>query len=151
MSGLNHLEGEMVNILADGNVVESMVVTGGVITLPFPAGVVHIGLPIESDLETLDITTASQNMREKQKLINHVSLVVEESTGIWCGPDADHLTEYKQRSDENYDESQRLAAGLIDLRIQATWNKNGRVFVRQSNPLPITILAALPEVNLGGS
>ncbi|MBV5338149.1 MAG: hypothetical protein J0665_01130 [Deltaproteobacteria bacterium] len=151
MSGLNHLEGETVNILADGNVVEPKVVVNGTITLPYPAGVVHIGLPIESDLETLDITTASQSLREKQKLINHVSLVVEESTGIWCGPDADHLTEYKQRSDENYDENQRLAAGLIDLRIQATWNKNGRVFVRQNNPLPITILAALPEVNLGGS
>lgn len=151
MSGLDHLEGETVNILADGNVVEPKVVVGGTITLPYPAGVVHVGLPIESDLETLDITTASQNLREKQKLINHVSLIVEESNGIWCGPDPDHLTEYKQRSDENYDENQRLAAGLIDLRIQATWNKNGRIFVRQNNPLPITILAALPEVNLGGS
>ena len=151
MSGLDHLEGETVSILADGNVVEPLLVVNGSVTLPYPAGVVHIGLPIESDLETLDITTASQSLREKQKLINHVSLVVEESTGIWCGPDADHLTEYKQRSDENYDENQRLAAGLIDLRIQATWNKNGRIFVRQNNPLPITILAALPEVNLGGS
>ena len=151
MSGLDHLEGETVSILADGNVIDPALVVNGTVTLPNPAGVVHIGLPIESDLETLDITSAQNNMRDKQKLINHVSLIVEESTGIWCGPDADHLTEYKQRSSENYDQPTGLTNGLIDLRIQATWNKNGRIFVRQDKPLPVTILAAIPDVNLGGA
>ena len=151
MSGIDHLEGETVNILADGNVVDPAVVVNGTVTLPNPAGVVHIGLPIESDIETLDITSAQNNMRDKQKLINHVSLIVEESTGIWCGPDAAHLTEYKQRSTENYDQPTGLTNGLIDLRIQATWNKSGRIFVRQDKPLPVTILAAMPDVSLGGA
>jgi hypothetical protein len=151
MSGLDHLEGKTVDILADGNTVPQQVVTSGTVTLPQAAGVVHIGLPITADFETLDISVAGQNLRDKQKLINHVSLIVEESTGIWCGPDADHLTEYKQRSTENYDQSTGLANEIIDLRIQATWNKQGRVFVRQAKPLPVTILAVIPEVTAGGS
>jgi len=151
MSGLGHLEGKSVCILADGNELPQQVVTGGAVTLEYPAAVVHIGLPIEADFETLDITAAGQNLRDKQKIINHVSLIVEEAANIWVGPDADHLTEYKQRSTESYDESTRLASGNIDLRIQATWNKNGRLFIRQSKPLPLTILAVIPEVSVGGS
>jgi hypothetical protein len=151
MSGLEHLEGKTVDILADGNVEPQRVVTAGRVTLANAAGVVHVGLPIESDFETLDISVPSQNLRDKKKIVNHVSLIVEESQGVWCGPDADHLIEYKQRTDENYDESARMAEGNIDIRIQATWNKAGRVFVRQAKPLPVTILAVIPEINVGGS
>lgn len=151
ITGLDHLEGKTVDILADGNVSPSQVVTGGTVTLGFPASVVHAGLPIVADFETLDISSTQQNIRDKQKIINHVSLMVEESMGVMVGPDVDHLTEYKQRGYENYDVPSTPLNQLIDIRIQANWNKSGRVFVRQAKPLPVTILAVIPEVSIGGS
>lgn len=150
LSGLDHLEGKAVDILSDGNVSAQQVVTGGAITLPFPGAVVHVGLPIISDLETLSISAPSQNVRDKQKIITHVSMIVEESVGISAGPDADHLTEYKQFRD-SYDAPPSEVNEIIDLRIQATWSKTGRVFVRQDKPLPITILAVIPDVSMGGA
>lgn len=151
IAGLSHLEGMTVNILADGCEEEPRIVTGGVVTLDRPAAVVHAGLPIVADLETLDISSSGQNIRDKQKLINHVSLQVQESMGVMVGPDPGHLTEVKQRALENYDETAAPISTLVDLRVQASWNKSGRVYVRQSKPLPITILAVIPEVSVGGS
>lgn len=149
--GLDHLEGETVAVLADGIVQESRVVVAGSITLERPAAVVHAGLPIESDMETLDISVTGQSIREKRKRINHVSFVLDESTALWAGPDADHLTEYRTRFDENYDMPGTVFSGVTDIRIQGTWSTTGRVFVRHSVPLPISVLGVIPEVELGGS
>jgi hypothetical protein len=35
--------------------------------------------------------------------------------------------------------------------VQAKWDKFGNVFVRQTDPLPATILAYIPEVTIGGT
>lgn len=151
ISGLNHLEGETVSILADGNVHAQRVVTGGAITLDRTASVVHVGLPYVSDFETLPVANAQSDTRVKNMIINHVSLTVENSRGIWVGPDADHLTEAKREAFTEYTDSKNETTGLLDLRIQATWKKSGRVFARQVDPLPMSILNVIPEVTYGGS
>jgi hypothetical protein len=78
-------------------------------------------------------------------------MILEESRGLYAGRDENSLVEYKQRSSENYDDPITLLTGIADILIQANWNKNGRVFVRQSDPLPLSILAAIPEVTVGGA
>lgn len=150
-SGLGHLEGETVSILADGNVMGQQVVTGGQVVLQNPASVVHVGLPIISDAETLAISVGSSSIRDKQKLINRLSLIVEESSGVWAGADASNLFEHKQRENEPYDTPVTPFSGLFDISISATWNKQGHAFIRQQDPLPISILSIIPEVTTGGA
>ncbi|MGP0807250.1 hypothetical protein ACAG17_32945, partial [Escherichia coli] len=58
--GLSHLEGQTVNILSDANVEPQKVVSGGAVTLESPGAVVHIGLPITAEFETLDININGQ-------------------------------------------------------------------------------------------
>lgn len=53
ISGLDHLEGREVVALADGDVVAGLTVTGGAVTLPFPASLVHVGLPYTAEIESL--------------------------------------------------------------------------------------------------
>ena len=150
-SGLDHLNGETVSVLADGNVCPQVVVASGAITVPYHAAVVHAGLPYVSDLETLDLVVSGEQIRGKSLLIPRVSLIVEASRGIWVGPDADHLTEYKQRATEPYDDPVAPVSGLIGpIAIGASWNRNGRIFLRQSDPLPLSVLAVIPEVVAGG-
>jgi hypothetical protein len=146
-TNLHHLEGETVSVLADGNVHPQAVVENGSITLQNNAAVVHVGLPYTSDFETLDIA----QMRERAKLIPKVNLLVESSRGIFTGPDADRLFEWKQRATEFYDEPIATYTGLVEVQTAGKWDKNGRIFVRQSDPLPVTILAAIPEVAMGQS
>ncbi len=160
ITGLWHLEGKEVSIFADGFVVASpynsdyptYTVTNGKITLNHCYGVIHIGLPYLVDLETLDIDTAQgETLANKQKLVNHVTLHVEKTRGVFCGPtppdddDTDalqNLYEVRVRdATEGYEGPVEMQTGTVDVHIQAHWNSNGRVFMRQVDPVPMSILA----------
>lgn len=145
-----HLNGKTVSILADGNVGAQQTVTANKVTLPTPASVVHIGLPYECDFETLNLASNSQIITDKFKLINRVNVSVESSRGLFAGPDFDNLLEYKQRAGENYDQPILPETGLFLVQVIGRWDTNGRVAIRQSDPLPLTILAVIPEVAYGG-
>jgi hypothetical protein len=156
LSGLGHLEGKDVSVFADKFVVASpnnpsmdvITVSGGSITLDKPYVVIHVGLPITADIETLDIDSASgESVVDKKKLISKVALIVEKTRGLWAGGDTqdmDDLTEYKLREEEGYEDPVELKTGTIDVNIQPQWNSNGRVLIRQVDPVPATILAIVP-------
>ncbi|UMY63934.1 hypothetical protein [Pseudomonas sp. LS.1a] len=151
ISGLGHLEGKTVSILGDGNVVRQQVVTAGAITLDNPTLVAHVGLPITADFETLDITLQNnQAFLGSKKRINQVVVLCQESRGIFAGPNADNLDEFKQRAGENYGEPIELLTGRAEMEIPCNWNSEGRLFIRQSDPLPLTILGVMPNVQAGG-
>lgn len=150
ISGLDHLEGETVAVLADGFIHPQCVVTSGSITLNRAYSTVHVGLPIVSDLETLEVNASQGNILDKTKLINSVGLLVENTVTVWAGSDADHLYEYKGRSTEAYGAPTSLKDGLLEIPITTNWSKQGRVFIRNSSPLPVSILAVIPDVTAGG-
>jgi hypothetical protein len=151
-SGMDHLEGKACSVLADGNVHPQVTVDSGDIELQYAAAVVHVGLPITADLETLSLTAQSQEtILDKKKLITSLRMIVEDTRGITVGPNANHLTEIKQRTTENYDQAISATTGIMESDIPSDWSKDGRVFIRQSDPLPATILAVMPDVTVGGA
>lgn len=161
VSGLDHLEGKILSVLADGNVLfngdpdddiaSNFTVSSGSITLDRPYSIIHAGLPYVSDLETLDLENINgETLADKKKLINKVTLFVEESRGIFVGPDANHLREAKQRSTEDYGQPVNPLTGTIEVTCDSSWNKHGRTFVRQRDPLPLAVLAIVPNGSVGG-
>ena len=153
ISGLGHLEGKTVSILADGAVHPQRVVTGGSITLDIEASTVQIGLPIEADLQTLPLAVQLQDGSFGQgrfKNVNKVWLRVYRSSGIFVGPSASELTEAKQRTTENYGAPPALKSEEIPIVLTPSWADSGQIFVRQSDPLPLTVVSMTAEVALGG-
>jgi hypothetical protein len=75
--------------------------------------------------------------------------VVSDTRGLSAGPDEDHLEELQTRENENFDEVTQLANETQTFYIANRWNENGRVFIRQSYPLPATVLAVIPKVEVG--
>lgn len=151
ISGLSHLEGKTVSILADGAVHPQRTVTGGTITLDNPASKVQIGLPITADLQTLPIAAQLDGGfgQGRLKNVNKAWLRVYKSSGIWVGPDADNLTEAKQRTTEPYGSPPELKTREIPVMTSPTWADGGQVFVRQSDPLPLTVVSLTTEVAIG--
>lgn len=150
-TGLDHLEGETVSILADGTVLAQQAVSGGSITLDYPAGVVHIGLPYTAEIETLDVTIfGGDPIRDRAKCIPKVAVVVEDTVGLKIGPDAANLDPLVMREDEYYTDPIELQTDVFTAHPATTWNKTGRVLIRQDDPLPATILAIFPQVEIGG-
>lgn len=162
VTGLFHLEGEQVSVIGDGFVEASpyndqystVTVTAGVANLSKCYGVIHVGLPYFSDLETLDIDSPqTETMADKFKYVGKVTAHVEKTRGMWVGPkppsddetDAlENLTEAKITDSTDYDNSKPLKTGTITVAILPEWNSNGRIFIRQVDPLPISVLAIAP-------
>ncbi|WP_260767376.1 phage tail protein [Klebsiella aerogenes] len=150
-SGLEHLEGQTVNILSDASVEPQKVVTGGAVTLEKPGGVVHIGLPINAQFETLDININGQEtLLDKKQLISTVTLVVNASRGIWASTPGGQWYEYPQREFEFYDDPVEDATGKVEVKLDSIWEKNGRLKIRQTDPLPLSVLAVIPRITVGG-
>ncbi|EKZ6351479.1 hypothetical protein [Klebsiella aerogenes] len=150
-SGLDHLEGQTVNILSDASVEPQKVVTGGAVTLEKPGGVVHIGLPINAQFETLDININGQEtLLDKKQLISTVTLVVNASRGIWASTPGGQWYEYPQREFEFYDDPVEDATGKVEVKLDSIWEKNGRLKIRQTDPLPLSVLAVIPRITVGG-
>lgn len=162
VSGLWHLEGEEVAILADGLVIASpnndrypvKSVADGKVSLGRPYAVVHVGLPITADLETLDIDVPQGNsLAGKAKSISDVGLHVESTRGVFVGPKPpeddeedplEGLIEMKCRDNEPIGDPVALKTGVVEVGIRSEWNVNGRIFVRQVDPLPVSVLAIIP-------
>lgn len=151
LSGLAHLEGKTVSILADGSVHPQRIVTGGSVVLQEAAGIAHVGLQYVSDAETLDLElkNANETVQDKKIAVTGLIVRVEESRGIFAGKDKNHLYECKTDRDE-YEPPIELLTGQADIPISNNWQGKGRVFIRQSDPLPLSILAVIPEVTIGG-
>lgn len=160
--GLWHLEGKQVSVFGDRFVVGSpnnasypvYTVTNGSITLDQPYAVLHVGIPFIADLETLDIDTPQGvSMVDKKKLISRITCHVDKSRGLWIGPKPptddtvdplENMTELKIRSSENYNDPVSLATDTVEINLKPEWNSNGRVFIRQVDPLPLTVLSVSP-------
>jgi hypothetical protein len=151
ISGLSHIEGKTVNILADGAVHPRRVVTGGAITLDQAASKVQIGLPITADAKTLPVAMQVDNAfaQGRFKNVNKAWLRVFRSSGIFIGPDFDNLVEAKQRTTESYGSPPSLKSEEIPIVLTPSWADSGQVCIRQSDPLPLTMVSLTLEVALG--
>ena len=149
-TGLDHLDGAQVAILADGNVQPAQTVSNGTITLEHPASTVITGLPFSADLQTLDMDVQGMgSVQGKRKSISAVTLRLENTRGLKAGPDQEHLTEIKERRQEGYGQAIALRTGDERLVLSPSWNTHGSVWIRQDQPLPATVLGLIPEVRGG--
>jgi hypothetical protein len=149
--GLEHLEGESVGILADGTPFTGTV-TGGQLATPLttPASVITVGLPYNSDMETLDIDQDGTQIRGNQKKIIRLGALLDDTiaTGLKIGPDSEYLETYRQDDPEATETVP--TAQFIEGNIEASWRQSGRVFMRQDKPLPVKVLSIMPQGDLGG-
>lgn len=155
ISGLDHLEGELLAVVADGNVVEDLTVLGGMVTLPRAAEKVSAGLAYTPAMETLDVDVGSiaESLKAKEISIAKVTIEVESSRGGWVGPKADDgtstVTEIKPRyQGDNYD-TIALKTFKQEVIIDPQWNLGGGIRIEQRAPMPLAILAVVPEVSVG--
>jgi hypothetical protein len=150
ITGLTHLEGKTVKVLAAGNVVNDLTVSGGQITLPRAATPVHVGLGYNCDLKTLGIDDPETTLQGRKKNVSEVVLSVLESRGAWIGPDENNLVEVKPRFDSDGYDAIALKTFEERVNIEPDWTDGGQVLIRQPDPLPLTILAVTPEFDIGG-
>ena len=151
VGGLSHLEGKTVSILADGAVLPREVVVGGSISIDRAAVKIHVGLQYFSDLQTLPLTLNIEAFGQgRVKNINQAWVRVFQSSGLFVGPTSDKLTEAKMRTNEPYGSPPALRSDEISVNITPTWAQGGQIYIRQADPLPLTIVGVTIEAVVGG-
>jgi hypothetical protein len=147
VSGLDHLEGETVIALNDGNLETGHTVSSGAITLTNRGSVIHVGLPYTGTLESLPLNIAPAT-HSRNKIVKQVALRVDESRGIFVGPNENNLEEFPSRSTELWGDPAALQSDLIRIPISDDWARDSGVTVQSENGLPLSTLSweALTDV-----
>jgi len=149
ISGLDHLEGQTVGILANGATHPDKTVSSGSITLDRSSTNVKVGLAYNSILQTMRIDAGSQNgtSQGKTKRIYEITIRLFESIGVEVGETLDNMERIPFRTSfDPMDEGLPTFTGDKAVEFRGNYDTDGFIFVRQTQPLPLTILSLYPEL-----
>lgn len=149
ISGLEHLEGATVAVLADGAPHPNRVVSGGAITLQAPASKVQVGLPFTPVLQTMRIEAgaADGTAQGKTKRMHKVSFRFINTGSCQVGPDANTLEtlEFRTPSDP-MDSPPPLYTGDKLVAWPGGYDTDGRIYVTTNQPTALGVVAVFPQV-----
>jgi hypothetical protein len=149
ISGLDHLEGQTVSILANGATHPDKTVASGSITLDRASTNVKVGLAYKSILQTMRLDAGSQNgtSQGKTKRIYEITIRLFESIGVEVGESLDNMERIPFRTSfDPMDEGIPPFTGDKAVEFRGNYDTDGFIFVRQTQPLPLTILSLYPEL-----
>lgn len=149
ISGLDHLEGETVAILADGATHPDKTVTNGAVSLDRSVTKASIGLGYTSILQTMRIEAgAAEGVAQGQtKRIHDVTIRLLASVGVEIGSDLENMERIPFRSSANLmDIAIPPFSGDKQVEFRGDFETDGYIYVRQTQPLPINIIGIYPRV-----
>ena len=149
LSGLSHLEGQKVSILADGATHPDKTVSSGSITLDRAVTKAKVGLSYDSILQTMRLDAGAQNgtSQAKTKRIFEITIRLYESVGVEVGESLSNMERIPFRtSADPMDQGIPPFTGDKAVEFRGNYDTDGFIFVRQTQPLPLTILSLYPEL-----
>lgn len=149
VSGLWHLEGETVSVLADGDAFLDMVVTHGKVTLVNPATKIKVGLQYVCRGQTLPVALRDVQSDGNRKNILGLAVRLLDSRGLAFGDSFSNLVEMKDRTDEDWGEEIALRSDSSYVTVNTAWTTEGEIFFEQRYPLPGTVLGFVYDVDMG--
>jgi hypothetical protein len=143
ITGLTHLNGQTVQILADGKTHATRVVSGGSITLDAAYSVVNVGLGYESRIETLPISAASGDGTALGRRVN-ISKVIAHFLETGQAKVKAGGRDYTELFPKHNSAAKELLTGNRAINVSDTWRDGGQVFLKVDSPQPCTLLGLTP-------
>jgi hypothetical protein len=152
ISGLSHLEGQVVDVLNNGASHPQQTVTGGSIALQVPGSVVQVGLPCPCRLWTVRLNAGAQDGTSQGKTARTNKLAVRflDTIGAQYGPSPDdELIDMPFRdADTPMDQPPALFTGDKVVDFPDDYGFDPRVFLMNNQPFPTTIVGIMPTVSV---
>lgn len=148
IGGLDHLEGETVQVLGDGAVLPTEIVSGGEITLDSEVSVAQIGLGYKSKYQSLKLDAGAQagTAVGKIKNIKALTLVILRGHTYNVGISGFPLQERDFREVEDaMDAAVPFFTGEDLSNLAGNWETDPRIIVEVDDPVPFTMLALAAE------
>ncbi len=167
ITGLGHLEGETVQILADGDVMVPQVVSGGQVTLTdgfttLEGSKVHVGLgydsviqPMKLDADTRLGSYLGTTNRLREIVVSfHKSLGIEWATNFASTLDSTIDPEFVKfpfrDTADPMDSSPPLFTGDKSINVLSRHDFDGNIIIKQTQPLPMTVLRMVTKHEVTG-
>ena len=151
ISGLDHLEGETVWVLVDGARHPNRTVSGGSITLQLAGEKVQVGLPSDAILTTMNFEGGNPTgtAQGKTKRAHVMTLRLYRSLGGTAGPTASDVEEMRYRLPSvPMGSAPPPFTGDLDVEWPADYDKAMRVTIVKDRPMPMTLIAVMPQVDV---
>lgn len=149
VSGLDHLEGAEVSVLANGWV-SSATVTNGAITLPSPARYVHVGLPYTTRIHTQRLSYPSQggSPQGKMKRVSRATIRFLNTLGAEFGSPGDLEQIPSRRPPDPMTRAVPLFSGDVQWDLPTDYANEAILAIESSQPLPMTVVAIYAETSV---
>lgn len=148
ISGIDHLEGCTVKVLADGAGHPDCAVSSGAITLDKAASVVQVGLPAPCLYESMRIEggSAEGTSQGKIKRCNKVVIRYYNTLGGKVGPSTNKLRElnWRQGSDP-LGQAPSIFTGDVLVEWDGDYETDNRIVIYNDSPYPQTVVAIYPQ------
>jgi hypothetical protein len=155
VGNLGYLNGMMVSILADGNVMAKQTVVGGQVKLQIAASSVVIGLGYQCQLQTLYLDAGEGpqgTIQGKRKKINAVTVRVRDTRGIKAGRTIPTVVPVKEwNSTIPLGGPLPLVTGDQRVVLDPLFDTGGQFYMQVDDPVPATVLGVVPEISIGDS
>jgi len=150
VSGLDHLEGEVVSVLADGSAHPDKTVASGQITLDREASVVQVGLAFLAQGQSMRFDMGAQNgtSQGKTQRIHRVAFRVHSTAAMSTGPSFDFLDEYIFRTSSDPTDT-AIPPYTGDAEVpnwDSGYGTDERICFVRDKPMPLTLLAVFPQL-----
>lgn len=144
--GLAHLEGKVVDIVADGVVMQQQTVTDGQVTIPRTARAVQIGLPFKTRIKTLtpEVQGNTGSAQGNSMRIAEITLRFLQTTG--CEINGQPVA-FRNLGSQALDKPPELFTG--DHRIENLGWERGQasLVIEQNQPLPFHLLCVIKKMS----
>lgn len=155
ISGLGHLEGETVSVLADGFVHADVTVSSGAVTLDFEASKVLIGYAYQGVVETQRPTgdgrmgaTLGFPQRYSSIIVDYYASAAGSRTRI--GTPNDLASVNFRLSSDDLNAPTPLRSGTYGYEAVDGWHYGEPLRIEQYDPLPLMVRAINARVRVGG-
>ncbi len=150
LSGISHLEGKLVSVLADGAVSTRTTVVAGAVNIPYAAASVTLGLPFNSILEPMDLEVPSNMGTSQGRLKRIVRLAIRFYRTLGCkiSDGSGLIDEIPFRTPSDLmGHPPALFTGDKEVPFPGGWDRHGYIRIESDAPLPMTVLSIMPEVD----
>jgi hypothetical protein len=143
LSGLGHLEGQTVSILADGAVFPPQAVVGGSVTLSTAVPKASVGLPYKSILEPMRLEVPSRAGGTSHGSLTDIAEIVISllnSGGTQYGSDLSNMNNVDPvRTTEPYGSPPALFTGDTVMTLPGAYDPQIHIIITGASPLPTTV------------
>jgi len=153
ITGLSHLEGKSVGILAEGAAQPDKTVASGQIVLDKPYTKVLAGLPFTSTILPMkfDFDLQDGPTRGRKKRINRVEVSLFKSLGGEASTDGtEWLWIYPRDFDDPMDASPPPFSGDAEVVVAGNYSDDSDIYFRQALPYPFTVRALVVKLDAFG-